>query len=192
MTVREFAVENEAQLNAIFANTEVLLTTGTSVVDLMAKRIFSDKENADGQKLLDVKPYSTKPIYVSRDIAGQSTGTFIGKKGNVVKNKSKTSINSGTRNKEIKSAYFPGGYKQFKDQLGRGALELTGRLQSEFRAPFYDLQDGALIVKFKDDKTNDIAVGNEALRGDIFAFNTFELDAFERIYIEELDKRNII
>lgn len=198
MTVEEFQRESLELLKDIFNDTEALLLAGTSVVGIMAKRIFTDQENPDGVKLLSIKPYDTKPIYLSRDIAGAATGTFVGKSGKVVKSKTKTSIGAGSNGKEIKSAYFPGGYNQFKQQLGRGALELSGRLKSEFEAPFYGVKEGELTVKFKSEKENAIAVGNETGngrwegRGEIFSFSEFEMDEFARIHLFELERKGVV
>jgi hypothetical protein len=80
--------------------------------DEMQERIFEDGYNASGTKVQSVKSYSTKEAYFS----------VLPRKTN----------NVGKRGKPIKSSYFPQGYSEMKQTIGRPPLELFGRLKSAF------------------------------------------------------------
>lgn len=82
--------------------------------DEMGERIFSRFENSTNNKVQEVKPYSTKEIYVSQSSLPRQIQS-VGKTG-----------------EPIKSAYFPQGYRQLKEEVSRPPLELTGRLKSTF------------------------------------------------------------
>lgn len=191
MTVQEFISDQNDALNKLISDSDILNSVGFDVHAKVVKRIFTDKENANGDGILSARPYSTKPAYFSREVVGLTVGTFIGKKGRVVK-KSKTAINAGAKKIEIKSAYFPGGYAEMKSQLGKGALELNGLLMKDFANPFFEIDGTALKVKFKSKLQNDIAVGNEDLRGAIFAFKDSEINEFERLYTMKLIEKGLI
>jgi hypothetical protein len=85
----------------------------------MSVRIFgsgsSAGKNAAGETL-PTKPYDNAPIYVDvRTLPSTPTAFQVGKRG-----------------KKIKSAYFPQGYAQLKQAIGRPPLELTNFLDISF------------------------------------------------------------
>jgi hypothetical protein len=132
--------------------------------------------NSQGVDLPTV-PYSITPIYVSKVIAGNK-GTFASTKTNkIVKNKSKNSKSVGTRKNEIKSAYFPGGYAQLKQALGKPALELTGFLRSFFlKGEPINEGFGSYIVI--DESQSGKVQGLEDKYGIIFDMTEFEFEKF--------------
>jgi|LakMenEpi03Aug12_release.lakeMendotaPanAssembly.Ray.scaffolds.fasta_scaffold202111_2 hypothetical protein len=126
---------------------------------------------------LPTQPYSIKPIYVSKVIAGNK-GTFVSKKtGRKVKNKSKNTKNVGTRDREIKSAYFPGGYAQLKQVLGKPPLELTGFLRSFFLKG-EPIDQGFSCYIVIDDSQSGKVDGLESRYGIIFDMTDDEFDRF--------------
>ena len=128
------------------------------VKDAMQERIFIQSKGADGQDLPS-KPYSSDPIYVDADIALKSLSSFqIGKTG-----------------KKIKSAYFPSGYAQLKQFIGRPALELSGDLIRDFvNTPQVD--DFNTVTILVDDVNFNKIAGLERLYGEIFFPTEQELD----------------
>ena len=118
--------------------------------DAMSDRIFVKSLGADGQSLPS-KPYSSEPIYVDPNSLPRSVSSFqIGKNG-----------------KKIKSAYFPNGYGQLKQAIGRGALELTNNLFLDFtNTPQVDEFNKVKI--FVDENNVGKIAGLEKLYGEIF------------------------
>ena len=128
------------------------------VKDAMQERIFVQIRGADGQELPS-KPYSSEPIYVDVDTLPRSVSSFqVGKTG-----------------KKIKSAYFPSGYGQLKQAIGRPALELTGDLIRDFvNTPQVD--DFNTVIILVDDVNFNKIAGLERLYGEIFFPTEQELD----------------
>lgn len=95
----------------------------------MAVRIFGSKasgvgkggSNTAGSRLPTVK-YSSNPIYV--DVQGLPNKPAAFQFGKPKENE--------TKGKPIKSAYFPQGYGQLKDAIGRPPLEVTNYLKKAF------------------------------------------------------------
>lgn len=131
---------------------------GADLKDAMQDRIFEKSTGADGQKLPS-KPYSTEPIYVNPDTLPRSTSAYqVGKTG-----------------KKIKSAYFPSGYSQLKQAVGRPPLELTGFLFRDFvNTPQVDNFNTVQILV--DDINAEKITGLEKLYGEIFYPTETELD----------------
>jgi hypothetical protein len=198
MTAAQFIQQQTEMLSRLESDTEPLQIASNNSKVAMLIRIFSKGENQAGQSLLSVKGYDTTPLYISKEIVG-GVGTFVGKKGNVVKNKSASTINAGARNKEIKSAYFPGGYKELKSKLGKGILELTGRMQSDIANGFINIVSATrATLGFKDPDNAEKMIGNETGnrywkgRGIILAPTDAEADIFVNSYTDELLKRGYL
>ena len=143
------------ELQTIFAQWYLC---AADVKDAMQERIFVQSRGADGQELPS-KPYSSEPIYVDVDTLPRSVSSFqVGKTG-----------------KKIKSAYFPSGYAQLKQAIGRPALELTGYLFRDFvNTPQVDNFNTVTILV--DDVNADKIAGLERLYGEIFFPTEQELD----------------
>lgn len=82
------------------------------VMTVTDQRIFSQGKKTSGGK---IGSYSLKPIYISPDAAPRAVRN-VGKTG-----------------KRIKSGYYAGGYKQFRQQQGREAGFVNLRLSGEMR-----------------------------------------------------------
>jgi hypothetical protein len=143
------------ELQTIFAQWYLC---AADVKDAMQERIFVQSKGADGQELPS-KPYSSEAVYVDADIALKSLSAFqVGKTG-----------------KKIKSAYFPNGYAQLKQFIGRPPLELSGYLNRDFlnTPQVNDLNTVTILV---DDINADKIAGLERLYGEIFFPTEQELD----------------
>lgn len=96
----------------------------TSTIKEQANRIFEDGLDSKGSP---IGTYSTKPIYVNTDVASPRKFDPKGKK------------NSGPfkNGNKRKSTYFSGGYREFKQDNGRGTkfnLFLFGNLNKAYLA----------------------------------------------------------
>jgi hypothetical protein len=128
---------------------------------IMGERIFEQGKNAQGVEVQSVRPYSTKEAYFSQDSLPRQVKT-VGKRG-----------------EPIESAYFPQGYSQMKQAVGRPPLELTGRLKSDIlNAGIKQQGDNTyLIVSSKGSQVRDL----ENLYGAIFKPTEAEQERFLEI-----------
>jgi hypothetical protein len=130
------------EFNELFENiTQRFFEGAIDLKDEMGERIFSRFENSTNQKVQEVKPYSTKEIYVSQSDLPRQVQT-VGKRG-----------------EPIKSAYFPQGYSQLKQEVARPPLELTGRLKSVFFNQPIETTDNSsqfFIEGFEGEKVNSL------------------------------------
>lgn len=85
----------------------------TLKADISGRLFDSGKDSNDAEINPD---YSTKELYVDPQTLPRSVSAF----------------QTGKRGQPIRSAYFPGGYAQLKQAIGRPVLELTNQLQSDF------------------------------------------------------------
>lgn len=175
MTIEELGNE----LNAIIASWDndfipLYLATGT-LKDEMGVRIFEEGMNTAGTKLPS-PPYSTKEIYVDvKTLPNTPTAYQVGKRGT-----------------KIKSAYFPEGYKQLKQVVGRPVLELTNSLQLAFlNTPVLE-EGNVAIISIPDDQRGK-RLGLEAKYGTIFQMTDEEekllTDTLSFEITESLNKR---
>jgi hypothetical protein len=104
-------------------------TVASTALAQLKSRIHEQGKAADGS---DIGTYSTKPIYVSvKNNPGRSFGLPTGKTGRYV---FKTGKKAGERHA---SKYFPGGYNQYKTEIGRNTLgkvnlSLSGQMNNQF------------------------------------------------------------
>jgi hypothetical protein len=134
----------------------------------MSVRIFGSGSNAGKNaagETLPTKPYDTQPIYVDvRTLPSTPTAFQVGKTG-----------------KKIKSAYFPQGYGQLKQAIGRPPLELTNALDRSFtNSPI--LASGANAQITVDDSEAGKVAGLQKRYGVIFDLTAEE----EQLFGEEL------
>ena len=104
------AVEQQLQISEL---RKAMETAARDVLPDVARRVFTDGKASDGSA---IGSYSTKPIYIS-------------KKNSPVQNAGEP---------KEKTLFFPGGYRQFKSDIGRGDgvnLKVFGRLQSDYLTP---------------------------------------------------------
>ena len=142
----------------------------------ISRRAFGGKsspgENTAGSTLPTV-PYSTKQIYVSNDGIKRKVPSFqIGKRGT-----------------KIKSAYFPQGYGQLKDAIGRPPLELTNQLDIAFtNTPLAEAGQNVSIVIPDDQagKVKGLETGNR--KGTFKGYGTiFQMSKEEeKLFTDEL------
>lgn len=120
MTVKDLNERLQELINEWNNGFVPLYIATSSVKASMAVRIFDEGKNSKGTQL--PKPdYSTKPLYADVNSLPSTPSSFmVGKTG-----------------KKIKSAYFPQGYKQLKQAIGRPVLELTNQLDLSFSNTTY-------------------------------------------------------
>lgn len=152
MTTEEWIAYNQKKIQQLIKNCKPLEIAAKDTMAMQAQRIFMEgKDSADSS----IGKYSTKPIYINPKNSPKKFAT--GGKGKEKTRIRKTYIAVGessgyverTKEKYIsiskskfkngnprKSRYFPGGYKEFRDKIGRETrfvnLSLTGDLQSDF------------------------------------------------------------
>jgi hypothetical protein len=104
-------------------------TVASTALAELKSRIHEQGKAADGS---DIGRYSTVPIYISvKSNPGRSFGLPTGKTGRYVFESGKK---EGQRHA---SKYFPGGYNQYKIEIGRNTLgkvnfSLSGQMNSQF------------------------------------------------------------
>jgi hypothetical protein len=161
----------------------------------MAVRIFGSKasgvgkggKNTAGTTLPTVK-YSSTPIYV--DVKGLPNKPAAFQFGKPKENE--------TKGKAIESAYFPQGYGQLKDAIGRPPLEVSGYLKKAFSNfpqtvtgkedpgdnPIIEEGENAKIVV--PDEAEGQIEGLEKKYGTIFQMSKEEEKEFELLLAEEI------
>lgn len=128
-------------------------TAARDILPVAAKRIFEEGLDSSGQKIGE---YDTKKIYISRK-------------------------NSPVQNAGIpkqKTLLFPGGYREFKSEIGRGTvvnLKVFGRLQSDYLTPKKVDKATGVAYLLKEEKNAQKKDGNEQrFRKDIFSLTAQE------------------
>lgn len=140
-------------------------------------RIFEEGKASDGGT---IGKYSTDPIYVNPADSPRSFGANIGKTG-------KSKFADG---KPHQTRYFPGGYEQFRDKIGRPTnvvnLQLTEDLK---RNTLPELNEGRYVFGFGHDFANDKATGNEAhFKKQIFDLTIKEMDSIDKKIIQAMEE----
>ena len=142
-----------------------------SVLRKTEQRIFDDGVNVKGEVMLDKKPYSTKPTYISR-----------------IESPRQVPFDTGKRGTKIKSYYFPNGYSQFKQAIGRSILELSLDLRNDWVNADVVLDKTVLTVALKQDYNAQKAEGlqKESQYGRFFGFTEKEQQQVAEIIEIEL------
>jgi len=114
--VRKSNKANELDIDVIISkNREQLVSQIYDAMldlhDSMSKRIFTDLKDKDGRP---PTAYDTKPLWVSK--ANYPSGVR----------------DAGKKSKSGKTRYFASGYSQFKSEIGRPPLQLSGELERDF------------------------------------------------------------
>lgn len=137
---------------------------GRSMLPEMRKRIFDRGEKPDGGQ---IGTYSRKPIYLS------------------LSQMSRTSVGQST--KGGKSKKFPGGYAQYKRELGAKGFNLRnfGVLMSDFKSPMEKVDGDRLRFVFSQ-KRSEIVSDNYP---DAFGFSPEERKTFTKVLVFEIQKR---
>lgn len=92
----------------------------------MSERIFIDGETSSEQ---DSGSYSTEPFYAN----AQTSPKKPNKKGKT--------------GKKIKGGYYPGGYKEFRNQQGRESAFVNYRLSGDLQSDFNNSKSGFRLNK---------------------------------------------
>ena len=175
---------NKYRDRVIEAQDKVLLIAASSVVTIMAERIFEKGLSVEGKEF----EYSTKPIYINT-LASPKNLKLIGK----TKKATKT------------TQYFSGGYKEFRKAVGRSDspvnFRLTNDLQSDFLnaaisktsngvgSPNLKVEDHQVKIELKREINIKKKTGLEKKYSEkIFSTNDFEKTEFSRIARFELNR----
>lgn len=158
------AVENQLRIE----NLRKAMETGArDILPESARRIFTDGKASDGS---DIGNYSTNPIYISKKNSPRNAGEV-----------------------KEKTLFFPGGYKQFKTDIGRGEdvnLRVFGRLQSDYLTPKKEDSPKGLIFSLKEDKNVKKKSGNEKrFSKDIFSLTKEEKEKVANTISFEVARR---
>ncbi len=164
----EWAKKVRARLTDITIQ-ESLRVAARDILPEISTRVFEEGKNP---KLGDIGEYSTKPIYISKKATPKIAGGID----------------------KPKTIFYPGGYKEFKTDIGRGPkvnLRLFGRLQQAFLAMGERLSGQQIVLYLKDaDQVakKDGLVSNDKY-GDVFKFSFEEYERTQRTFTFELEKR---
>jgi len=148
------------------------------VLAAMQERIFEQGKAANGAKIGE---YSTTPAYFSVPYAQ------VANKGRKPVGKTGKSVFKST-GKKHKSQYLEGGYKDFRNAVGREDgfvnLDLTGSLRLSMNAGRWK---NGIAIGFTQAESEGKATGNEAR----FGVKIFELSAEEKAIFEKALEREI-
>ena len=117
-TTEQYIAELEKRKKTI-NKAKIIFGCATAAHNSQINRMRNEQLNSEGESL--VGSYSTKPMYMS-PYSSHKKVTPIGKNGETV-------FKSG---KKHKTQYIAGGYKQFKEIIGRPMFEVWGDLFSDF------------------------------------------------------------
>lgn len=98
----------EAQKRRIEKN---LYDASIDLLETMSDRIFVENKDIKGNKYLDIKPYDTNALSISRSAIPRE---------------------AGRKSKSGKTRYFEGGYAEMKKEVGRPPLKLFGNLETSW------------------------------------------------------------
>lgn len=103
---------------------KLVATVSQNIYALSANRVFNEGKNVNGYSMWR---YSTKPLYVNPHKSPKSFPV-------AGKNSTKQKFNNGETRK---TRYFSGGYKDFRNKIGRRIdvvdLQLTGTLKANYQ-----------------------------------------------------------
>lgn len=128
-------------------------TAARDILPVVSDRIFTKGLSSDGESIGE---YSTKPIYISKKNSPLSAGEV-----------------------KDKTYFFPGGYRQFKSEIGRGSevnLKVFGRLQQDYLTPKRVDTSKGVKYELKEEKNIQKKAGAE----DRFKVRIFDLNQSER------------
>ena|SRR5690606_36997513 len=147
---------------------ESLRVASIDILPVMRKRIFDEGKDRDGNS---IGSYSTAPIYISKKEMSRTGG--------------------GRETKGGKTKYFEGGYKAYKQSLGRGEkfdLRNFGVMMRDFLAPQETVSGFSLKYTFKQKRSENIAENYPLAWG----LSKSEIDIVQKTFTFELAKRLFI
>lgn len=164
-------------LNALVDRDKTLRIAALSTHAVNKNRIFGEGGDADGGK---IGSYSTEPTYISNRNSPVKVRP-VGKNGD-------TTFSDGTPHK---SAYFHGGYKEYRSTIGRQTSTVDLRLSGQMESSYVVKAQGNIYVSGFLNPLDDLkADGNEErFEKEIFALSEKEADIFLSVYLEQIDKQ---
>lgn len=161
-----------------------------TAIGLYKRRIFASGSTRDGSR---IGSYSSRPTYVSIAKSKRSTGSQVD--NSKLKPRGKNSNSPKFKNgKPRKSRYFPGGYKEYRQDLGRQSAKkdffLTGELERSIQV---GKNGKSVVIGFLKDEKYELASNLEKQSGKaVFTFSDQEvekaLDLVEERLEAELNK----
>jgi len=134
----------------------------------MGPRIFEQGKTPEGS---DIGNYSTKPIYINK--------------------KQMTSTAGGRETRGGKTKFFSGGYKQYKQSLGRGQnfdMRNFGIMMRDFYTAKEKYSGKEITLTFKEKRNEDIVEADKRMQK-AFGLSKKEKESFEKVFVFELSKR---
>ena len=142
------------------------------------RRVFLEGKNSSGS---GIGTYSTKPYYASLNATRKRYGGRV--KASGLKARGKNSAAQKFKNgKPRKSRYLQDGYKEFRQQVGRGKnggkinLDLTGQLRDSI---ITGTANKRLVIGVKDARNTKLRKVLELKYGQVFQPTNTEKNAFE-------------
>ncbi len=160
-----FAERTKAKLNETLVQ-ESLQVAAIDILPVMRKRIFDDGLNKLGSP---ISQYSTRPLRIAKKDMSQTGG----------------GVDAGAGFK-----FFAGGYKEYKQSLGRGEnfdLRNFGVMMRDFLSPQQTLSGNSIKYDFKQKRNKDIAY--EPRYADVWGLSESEQSVFTKTFNFELAKR---
>lgn len=202
MTTNEWIAKNNRKLQELLRNDKPLFLAVASVMAEQSNRIFLKGLNTAGGLIGE---YVKKPVRISREWVEslQLPGTSVvyqGKNGDTKHTNSRKNNKDGkggwNEGDEYKTGYFPGGFLEFKESIGRNKdiksvdLYLTGTLHGHWANNPGGVRSIANARKLTAHKyyvsiTNDDADKVERY-GNVFGVNAKELKLFRDVAQYEL------
>lgn len=166
-----------AAVNRVISGEKALRTAALDTHSAHADRIFGKGMAANGSA---IGSYSTKP-------------TYVGSKGSPKKLTPKGKGGGGSKfknGKPRKSRYFGGGYREFRQTIGRKADRVDLRLSGQMERDYKLSADGdGFASGFSNPKNFEKAEGNEDhFKKKIFSLGREEIEDFVKVFEFELGK----
>lgn len=203
MTTNEWIARNNRKLQELLRNDKPLFLAVSSVMAAQSERIFLKGLNVEGGLIGE---YVKKPIRISREWvdslqwSGGSAVVYAGKNGDTVHKNSRKNNKDGKggweEGDEYKTGYFPGGFLEFKESIGRNKdiktvdLFLTGTLHSHWANNDRGITSIAQAKRLSSHKYVVSITKNDANKveryGNVFGVNKKELKLFRDVAQYEL------
>jgi hypothetical protein len=169
MTTEEYISEMSAKLGDLKAG-KVLAVAANSTNTMVAKRIFIDGLNAEGNSIGSYN--TTDELYVNPNNSPKKFATK-GKNG-------EAKFQNGNSHK---TGYFKS-YSEYRQKVGRKVdkvnLNLFGILQSDFSKALTQVSNFLFVAKVNEANSKKIE-GNEGRFGKIFSFTNGEKERFKDV-----------
>ncbi|MCA1763871.1 MAG: hypothetical protein LC664_12890 [Flavobacteriales bacterium] len=147
---------------------ESLRVAARDVLAEMGPRIFERGLTPEG---VSIGTYSTRPLTIQKTDMSKTSGGVEADGG--------------------KAKFFSGGYKQYKESLGRGQnfdMRNFGVMMRDFETAKETYRGKEIVLTFKQDRNQEIVNKDPRMRK-AFGMSTSERETFDEVFTFELSKR---